>query len=158
VRVQTVRIRQTFLITLKSRLTAFAWLARIWRCHTDHLLTLCRSPTLLYTQRLEQKVAQLEAALSEAQTSPNVSQSYPSQSESSEAGESSTIDNDTRVSLNESISLFQLPGSIRTLALANDQAEQELAAGKQSLVNNAWRERAYERLADIPVGIQIDYK
>jgi hypothetical protein len=87
-----------------------------------------------------------------------VSQSYPSQSESSEAGESSTIDNDTRVSLNESISLFQLPGSIRTLALANDQAEQELAAGKQSLVNNAWRERAYERLADIPVGIQIDYK
>jgi hypothetical protein len=130
---------------------ASAWPTGIWRRHIDHLLTLCRSPTLLYTQRLEQKVAQLEAALSEAQRSPNVSQAYQSHSESSEAGESSTVDNDTRVTLNESISLFQLPGSIRTLALANHQAEQEIAAGKESLVNSAWRERAYERLADIPV-------
>jgi hypothetical protein len=82
---------------------------------------------------------------------PSVSQDFQSLSESSETGESSKIDKDARVSLNESISLFQLPGSIRTLALANHQAEQEIAAGKESLVNSAWRERAYERLADIPV-------
>jgi hypothetical protein len=110
-----------------------------------------RSPTLLYTQRLENKVAQLEAALLEAKRSPDVSQAFQSQSESSETGESSNTDKDARVSLSENISLFQLPGSIRSLALANEQAEQEIAAGKESLVNSAWRERAYERLADIPV-------
>jgi hypothetical protein len=110
----------------------------------------CRSPTLLYTQRLEKKVAELEAALSEATKPPNDSHVYPSHSESSPTGESSDLNKDARVSLNESISLFQLPGSIRTLGLANDQADQ-IAAGKESLVNNAWRERAFERLADIPV-------
>jgi hypothetical protein len=115
-----------------------------------HLHTPCRSPTLLYTQRLEKKVAELEAALSEATKPTNDSHIHPSHSESSATGESSDLNKDARVSLNESISLFQLPGSIRTLALANDQADQ-IAAGKESLVNSAWRERAFERLADIPV-------
>lgn len=126
----------------------------------DQLLTWNSSPTLSYTQRLEQRVAQLEAALSEATNGvrswrPNhaagdlVSSELQSSllpSEALESHESRTI------SLPDSISLFQANGIARTPPVEAHQADQETALKKESLMNSAWRERAYEKLADIPVG------
>jgi len=118
---------------------------------------------LSYTQRLEQKVAQLEAALSAAKggvsdspinsasntQSPVADQQPPPGS--SRAVEALRVEDDGRVSFHGSTSLFQLPGSMWTHVLANSQADDEVAAKKESLANSAWRERAYEKLADIPV-------
>jgi hypothetical protein len=67
------------------------------------------------------------------------------------SGAETTRSEDGRLPLDGSISLFPLPGGIRTLALEQRQVTEELAAGKESLVISAWRERAYERLADTPV-------
>jgi hypothetical protein len=130
-----------------------------------------RSPTLSYTQRLEQKISQLETALAEARKLSNHShvndrssmQSSVSdvQPHLSTTNENSSLKENGSLSFNESISLFQSPSSIRTLAVAGNHADQEIASQKQSLVNSAWRERAYERLADTPVGgtlILADYK
>lgn len=62
------------------------------------------------------------------------------------------VDENGRKSLHGSTSLFELPGSSRTSAAARNGApEQEQAARRASLLNNAWRERAFERLAEIPV-------
>jgi hypothetical protein len=60
-----------------------------------------------------------------------------------------------RLSLHDSISLFQTNDVVRKSPIEAGQAEQETAAKKESLMNSAWRERAYERLADIPVGISL---
>ncbi|KAH8726071.1 fungal-specific transcription factor domain-containing protein [Phaeosphaeriaceae sp. PMI808] len=120
------------------------------------------SPTLSYTQRLEEKVKQLEAALSEIKGSPSDSQQNDVQGSQTQSPGSEMqnlspktdddprLEDDERLSLNESISLFQLPGSIRTLAAKESLIDPELAAKKESLVNSAWRERAYEQMADTP--------
>jgi hypothetical protein len=135
-------------------LDCFRYIVR--RLFIGHVLTLRRSPTLSYTQRLEQKVAQLEAALAEA--CPPASKPQPTHALGEESSNSSygtqsgpRVAESEGLPLNGSISLFQLPGSIRTLSFERNQADQEVAAKKESLVNSAWRERAYERLADIPV-------
>jgi hypothetical protein len=126
-----------------------------------------RSPTLSYTQRLEKQVATLEAALKKASQDtaslagssisdvPGIEAvtpvaSTPSGSLIEEAVHG--VDENGRKSLHGSTSLFELPGGSRVSANArNDAPEQELAARRASLLNNAWRERAFERLADIPV-------
>jgi hypothetical protein len=62
------------------------------------------------------------------------------------------VDENGRKSLHGSTSLFEVPAKSQNSASARAGAhEQELAAKKASLLNNAWRERAFERLADIPV-------
>jgi hypothetical protein len=118
---------------------------------------------LSYTQRLEQKVAQLEVALKEAKQQPNDTQGDHAPSvESTESGgesngESSRSIDVPRVRANEglplngSISLFQLPSSVRTLSFEKTQAEHEAVANRETLVNNAWQERVYERLWETPV-------
>lgn len=140
-----------------------------WILHQDSLLrkyqslTLNSSPTLSYTQRLEQRVAQLEAALSEATKGADSRRSNHAAGDLgstdpqtslllSEASEAHEI---RRLSLHDSISLFQTNDVVRKSPIEADQAEQETAAKKESLMNSAWRERAYERLADIPVGISL---
>lgn len=119
-------------------------------------------PTVSYTQRLEQQVAQLEAALSMARRVGGQSQTNDvpsSQSPTSEAQprlgparvvEDLRVEEDGRLSFHGPTSLFQLPGSLRKHAVESNQADQEMAAKKESLINSAWRERAYEKLADIP--------
>jgi hypothetical protein len=104
---------------------------------------------------------QLEAALQEATgsaMSQHTTHGPSARSSLSEAPLPATEDANVQeingsgsISLNESISLFQLPGSLRTLAISQDQVDQGIAATRETLVNNAWRERAYERLADTPV-------
>jgi hypothetical protein len=119
----------------------------------DHVLIIPRSPTLSYTQRLEHKVAQLEAALVEVRgtaINPQVEQSSESNVRYT-ATENTEALGTGSIALNQSISLFQLPGNLRTLAVSQEKVDQEMAATRETLVNNAWRERAYERLADTPV-------
>jgi hypothetical protein len=70
----------------------------------------------------------------------------------SRAIENLRVEEDGRVSFHGSTSLFQLPGSIRAHTAEHTQPDQEMAAKKESLVNSAWRERAFEKLADTPVG------
>jgi len=53
--------------------------------------------------------------------------------------------------LDDSISLFKLPGSVRTLTIQKARADVEVAVDKETLVKSAWRERVFERLADTPV-------
>jgi hypothetical protein len=117
-----------------------------------------RSPTLSYTQRLEQKVAQLEAALAEARgTAIDSQDEHAPDVQSSEANPRFPATENTEslgtgsIAFNQSISLFQLPGGVRTLAVTREKVGQEIAATREMLVNNAWRERAFERLADTPV-------
>jgi hypothetical protein len=124
----------------------------------DHVLIIPRSPTLSYTQRLEHKVAQLEAALVEVRgTAINPQVEHVPEVQSSESNVRYTATENTEalgtgsIALNQSISLFQLPGNLRTLAVSQEKVDQEMAATRETLVNNAWRERAYERLADTPV-------
>ncbi|KAL5388185.1 hypothetical protein DPSP01_003174 [Paraphaeosphaeria sporulosa] len=122
------------------------------------------SPTLSYTQRLEQRVEQLQAALLEAQQNQtqtklvktdtpeapaSASESHPSPSPP-RAVEALRIEADGRLSYHGSTSLFQLPDSTHLQAINRTHADYQNESDKESLVNNAWRERAYERLADIP--------
>jgi hypothetical protein len=100
-------------------------------------------------------VAQLEAALaktcrptSESQT--NLALDEESLNSNYDPRPESRVEEDGSLPLN-TISLFQLPGRIQALGFERNQADQEVAARKESLINSAWRERAYERLADIPV-------
>jgi hypothetical protein len=118
---------------------------------------------LSYTQRLEQKVAQLEAALKGAKQQPNntqgdhapsvesVDSGDESHAESSRSKEHPSVEADEGLPLNSSISLFQFPSSVRTLSFEKTRAEQEAAADRETLVNSAWQERVYERLWDTPV-------
>jgi len=62
------------------------------------------------------------------------------------------VDENGRKSLHGSTSLFELPVSSRTSAAAQASVQdQEQSARRASLLNSAWRERAFERLAEIPV-------
>ncbi|USP76410.1 SwnK [Curvularia clavata] len=111
---------------------------------------------------VEQRVVELEAALAGTKAASSdspldhVSEILPLTSDVvphsglARAAESLRVGGDARVSFPESTSLFQLPGSIRTRHTDQDQADQEMAVKKQSLMNNAWRERAFEKLADTP--------
>lgn len=123
-----------------------------------------RSPTLSYTQRLEQRVADLEARLSGTDSVVgDVPTGLRSDIQSSQASmfslthdpssivEPSVVSRNERVSFPESTSLFQLPGSLQTFVHERKQTEQEVDARKERLVNSAWRERAFEKLADTPV-------
>jgi hypothetical protein len=61
-------------------------------------------------------------------------------------------DNDQNVAFHGSTSLFQLPGSVRTRMTDKETEKQQGDVLKrESLLNNAWRERAYEKLAVTPV-------
>ena len=127
-------------------------LGRLW-------LTYHRTPTLSYTQRLEQRVEQLEQSLAEAQRTPGSSSALvtPSQAASSTHDSSPPrddtvkVDDDEKLPFHGSTSLFQLPDSTRIHSIDRSRAAHGSASDKESLVNNAWRERAYEKLADIPV-------
>lgn len=112
-----------------------------------------RNPTLSYTQRLEQKVTKLEEALQQARRhshdsfDPGLEQSFSDYRPRSEH----PVDATAPLPLDDSISLFKLPGSVRALTIQKAQADLEVAANKETLVNSAWRERVFERLADTPV-------
>jgi hypothetical protein len=119
---------------------------------------------LSYTQRLEKRVAELESLLAtsqpEASTSTITQAVSPQQStiatttftpESADAAKNK----DDHVAFHGSTSLFQLPGSVRARVTDKDAEQQEDGSKRESLLNNAWRERAFEKLATTPVNQRL---
>lgn len=106
---------------------------------------------------------QLELALSEAnnsarvselrktQTTPDHSVEGPKSLSPKQSIAALRIEDDGRLSFHGSTSLFQLPSSTHIKFDGSDHTADETPLAKESLVNSAWRERAYEKLADIPV-------
>ena len=64
------------------------------------------------------------------------------------------VENDGRISFHGPTSLFQLPGgAVPESSGASSQLAMGIGARKERLINNAWRERAFEQLAAMPVGV-----
>lgn len=68
------------------------------------------------------------------------------------------VENDGRISFHGPTSLFQLPGgAVPEASGASSQLAMGIGARKERLINNAWRERAFEQLAAMPVGSLLLY-
>ncbi|KAJ5491293.1 hypothetical protein N7539_002860 [Penicillium diatomitis] len=132
------------------------------------------APTLSYTKQLEARVAQLEDALSKARGEPTdtdvpkASSPLSLAESSSSAGhkvrsagddsremardfEGLSIETDGRISFHGPTSLFQLPSGLLSETKPTALVVHELQARKERLVHSAWRERAFEQMASIPV-------
>ncbi|KAL4893701.1 fungal-specific transcription factor domain-containing protein [Aspergillus ambiguus] len=139
------------------------------------------APTLSYTKQLEARVAQLETALSDLRShsssstdllppkdaspaSPHDSSSKSPNARTrvqeddppdlTQSFEGLNVEHDGRVSFHGPTSLFQLPSGALTGASATSQLALQLETRKERLVNNAWRERAYEQMASMPEPFQ----
>jgi hypothetical protein len=66
------------------------------------------------------------------------------------------VENDGRVSFHGPTSLFQLPSGVVSETANSSHYAQELEGRKERLVNNAWRERAFEQMAAMPVWVLVD--
>lgn len=60
------------------------------------------------------------------------------------------VETDGRISFHGPTSLFQLPSGVPETSSVFPLG-MELGARKERLINNAWRERAFEQLAAMPV-------
>jgi hypothetical protein len=130
-----------------------------------------RAPTLSYTKQLETRVAQLEDALAKQQSDVDarkVSSPASVAESSSSAGrkiktenddtqdltrnfDGLNVENDGRISFHGPTSLFQLPSGVVNETASTSHFAQEMEARKERLVNSAWRERAFEQMAAMPV-------
>lgn len=61
------------------------------------------------------------------------------------------VEHDGRVSFHGPTSLFQLPSGALNEATSPSHASLQLDGRKERLINNAWRERAFEQMATMPV-------
>lgn len=61
------------------------------------------------------------------------------------------VEHDGRVSFHGPTSLFQLPSGALNPAAQSSQLAAQVGERKERLVNNAWRERAIEQMASMPV-------
>lgn len=61
------------------------------------------------------------------------------------------VEHDGRVSFHGPTSLFQLPSGALNPAASGSQLAAQAGERKERLVNNAWRERAIEQMATMPV-------
>lgn len=69
------------------------------------------------------------------------------------------VENDGRISFHGPTSLFQLPGgAVPEASGASSQLAMGIGARKERLINNAWRERAFEQLAAMPVSFVFGYR
>ncbi|KAL1963916.1 hypothetical protein VTN77DRAFT_7722 [Rasamsonia byssochlamydoides] len=133
------------------------------------------APTLSYTKTLEAKIAQLEEALAKLQAErarelENASKPSPQGSgdfskyepDEREDGlpdlsadfEGLKVEDDGRISFHGPTSLFHLPSGMVNEIASSPHTALELEARKERLINNAWRERAFEQLAAIPEPFQ----
>ncbi|EFE38086.1 hypothetical protein TRV_07236 [Trichophyton verrucosum HKI 0517] len=62
-----------------------------------------------------------------------------------------TVEDDGRISFHGPTSLFQLPSGLAEAANPALPVDNESDGRKERLINNAWRERAFEQLTTIPV-------
>ncbi|KAM5494248.1 hypothetical protein McaMca56_006301 [Microsporum canis] len=139
------------------------------------------TPTLSYTRTLEARIAKLEAELAKYRNEPQrrngadtehdhglkVEESdRPSSIDSLEQHheddkeavdllsrdiEGLTVEDDGRISFHGPTSLFQLPSGLAEIANPTMSVDNESDGRKERLINNAWRERAFEQLTTIPV-------
>lgn len=130
------------------------------------------SPTLSYTQKLENRIKELEDALSAAQANGPMSitaeQSplststapalphMPAKRTHVESIEGLAVDEKGSVSYHGATSFFQLPTPYLNEALdtQNEGTSETLDKGirrKEKLVNNAWQQRALEWFSETPV-------
>lgn len=65
------------------------------------------------------------------------------------------VENDGRISFHGPTSLFQLPSGVLNETASTSHVAQELEARKERLINSAWRERAFEQMAAMPVGFDF---
>ncbi|KAJ5535902.1 transcriptional regulator family: Fungal Specific TF [Penicillium frequentans] len=135
------------------------------------------APTLSYTKQLETRVTQLEEALARLRNqsvdadAKKVSSPASVAESSSSAGrrvkiehdetgdlarefDGLNVENDGRISFHGPTSLFQLPSGAVSETASTLQFSQEMEARKERLVNNAWRERAFEQMATMPEPFQ----
>lgn len=135
---------------------------------------LARAPTLSYTKQLETRVGQLEDALSklrgqQAEVDARKGSSPASVAESSSSAgrriktetddghdlarefDGLNVENDGRISFHGPTSLFQLPSGLVSETASTANFAQEIEARKERLINSAWRERAFEQMAAMPV-------
>lgn len=133
-----------------------------------------RAPTLSYTKQLEARVAQLEDVLSKVRGHRADSEARKVGSPASVAESSSSagrriksenddgqelarefdglnVENDGRISFHGPTSLFQLPSGVVNETASTSHFAHELEARKERLINSAWRERAFEQMAAMPV-------
>jgi hypothetical protein len=61
------------------------------------------------------------------------------------------VENDGRVSFHGPTSLFQLPSGVGSDTASKSHYAQEIEGRKERLINSAWRERAFEQMAAMPV-------
>ena len=94
--------------------------------------------------------SQVEASTSSTSQAQTVSPEQSIIATSTITPKPTESNNDQNVAFHGSTSLFQLPGSVRTRT-TDKEAEQADVLKRESLLNNAWRERAYEKLAVTPV-------
>ncbi|KOC07142.1 putative C6 transcription factor [Aspergillus flavus AF70] len=142
-----------------------------------------RAPTLSYTKQLEARVAQLEDALSKLRSqqqsaaevrkastpsstgegrgsmSPSLRTRIKEEDESSSADlarefEGLKVEHDGRISFHGPTSLFQLPSGALNEAASTSRLAVQHEARKERLINNAWRERAFEQMATMPEPFQ----
>lgn len=133
-----------------------------------------RAPTLSYTKQLETRVAQLEDALAKHQSDVDarkISSPASVAESSSSAGrkiktenddtqdltrdfDGLNVENDGRISFHGPTSLFQLPSGVVSETASTSHFAQEMEARKERLINSAWRERAFEQMAAMPVSLQ----
>ncbi|CAI7671782.1 unnamed protein product [Penicillium manginii] len=134
------------------------------------------APTLSYTKQLETRVAQLEDALAKHQSDVDarkISSPASVAESSSSAGrkiktenddtqdltrdfDGLNVENDGRISFHGPTSLFQLPSGVVSETASTSHFAQEMEARKERLINSAWRERAFEQMAAMPLSSECE--
>lgn len=66
------------------------------------------------------------------------------------------VEHDGRISFHGPTSLFQLPSGALNEAASTSRLAVQHEARKERLINNAWRERAFEQMATMPVGLTME--
>lgn len=137
----------------------------------SHADTLLRNPTLSYTQRLEERIKELEDQITKSQSQPTSQQGTPSErlppsshgssQPGQEFGEGLAgtfkglkLDEKGVLTYHGATSFFHLPseyGRHDGELPGPPHPEDPLYGKRERLVNNAWQQRALEDLSEIPV-------
>lgn len=156
------------------RLFSYSW----WLCPLWLTDPFCRNPTLSYTQRLEDRIKDLEDQLAKATAATPPAAASDSKSPAS-SHSSPSAQQDPRQQIDDSIarsfrglkiddkggityhgttSFFNLPSDHSSAAVAVDlhaSATEVETQRRERLVSNAWQQRVLEEHSGIPVRVMI---
>lgn len=133
---------------------------------SEQLLTCHRNPTLSYTQRLEERIKELEDQLAAIKSPPSVAASnhsspgvwnghelnrHPDEHGMTRSFMGLKIDDKGGITYHGPTSLFNLPSDPHKHKPDSISSIDSDAHRRERLVNNAWHQRAMENLSDIPV-------